>query len=104
MFRALRSRDFAVLWSGSFVANVGIWMQSVAMGWLIYNLTNSASWLGRVGFASSAPTLLLGLLGGAIIEHADRRRILCGAAAVFAAGAFALAVLATTGVIQVWMV
>ena len=104
MFRALRSRDFAVLWSGSFIANVGIWMQSVAMGWLIYNLTNSASWLGRVGFASSAPTLLLGLLGGAIIEHADRRRILCGAAAVFAAGAFALAVLATTGVIQVWMV
>ncbi|HZR83573.1 MAG TPA: MFS transporter [Candidatus Binatia bacterium] len=104
MFRALRSRNFALLWSGSFVANVGIWMQSVAMGWLIYDLTSSASWLGRVGFASSAPTLLLGLLGGAIIEHADRRRILCGCALVFAAGAFALAGLTTTGAIRVWMV
>jgi MFS family permease len=104
VFRALRSRNFAILWAGSFVANVGIWMQSVAMGWLIYDLTNSASWLGRVGFASAAPTLLLGLLGGAIIEHADRKRILCGSSAVFAAGAFALAALTTSGAIEVWMV
>jgi MFS family permease len=104
VFRALRSRNFLILWTGSFVANVGIWMQSVAMGWLIYDLTSSASWLGRVGFASSAPTLLLGLLGGAIIEHADRRRILCGSAIVFAACAFVLAGLTANHVIEVWMV
>jgi MFS family permease len=104
MFRALRSRNFAILWSGSFVANVGIWMQSVALGWLIYDLTKSASWLGRVGFASAAPTLLLGLVGGAVMEHTDRRRILCGSALVFAAGAFAMAALTGAGVIQVWMV
>jgi hypothetical protein len=34
LFRAFRSRNFALLWTGSFAANVGIWMQSVAMGWL----------------------------------------------------------------------
>ncbi|MEW6272498.1 MAG: MFS transporter [Thermodesulfobacteriota bacterium] len=104
MFRAFRSRNFALLWTGSFAANVGIWMQSVAMGWLIYDLTSSASWLGRVGFASSAPTLLLGLLGGAIIEHADRKRILCGSSLLFAACAFVLAVLTITGVVRIWMI
>jgi len=104
VFRALRSRNFALLWTGSFASNVGIWMQSVAMGWLIYDLTASASWLGRVGFASAAPTLLLGLLGGAIIEHADRKRILCGASLLFAACAFTLATVTMTGVVEIWMI
>ncbi len=104
MFDAFRSRNFALLWTGSFVANVGIWMQSVAMGWLIYNLTSSASWLGRVGFASAAPTLLLGLLGGAIIEHADRRRLLCTCSLVFTACGAALAAITITGVVEIWMI
>ena len=104
MFEAFRSRNFALLWTGSFVANVGIWMQSVAMGWLIYNLTNSASWLGRIGFASAAPTLLLGLLGGAIIEHADRRRLLCACSLVFTLCGVALATLTVSGVVQIWMI
>lgn len=104
MFGAFRSRNFTLLWTGSFVANVGIWMQSVAMGWLIYSLTNSASWLGRVGFASAAPTLLLGLLGGAIIEHTDRKRLLCGCSLLFALCGAALATITITGVVQIWMI
>lgn len=104
MFAAFRSRNFALLWTGSFVANVGIWMQSVAMGWLIYSLTSSASWLGRVGFAAAAPTLLLGLLGGAIIEHTDRRRMLCTCSLVFALCGAALATITLSGIVQIWMI
>ena len=104
MFRAFRSRNFALLWTGSFVANVGIWMQSVAMGWLIYNLTSSAAWLGRIGIASSAPTLLLGLLGGAIIEHTDRRRLLCGCALLYVLCGLTLATITISGVVQIWMI
>ena len=79
MFGALASRNFALLFSGSFVANIGVWMQSVALGWLIYDLTGQASWLGRVGFAQSAPTLLFGLVGGAVFEHRDRKKTMMGA-------------------------
>jgi MFS family permease len=104
LFRAFRSRNFALLWTGSFVANVGVWMQSVAMGWLIYSLTSSASWLGRVGFAASAPTLLFGLIGGAIIEQTDRRRLLCACALLSSTCALALACLTIGGVIQIWMI
>lgn len=102
MFGALRSRNFALLLAGSFTANVGIWMQSVAMGWLIYDLTDSASWLGRVGFAQSAPTLFFGLLGGALTEHADRKRVMAGSALLYAAGALTLALLTITGRIEAW--
>jgi MFS family permease len=104
MFRAFRSRNFVLLWSGTFAANIGIWMQSVALGWLIYNLTSSASWLGRVSFAGSAPSLIFGLVGGAIADRADRKRILWASACVFAAGAFTLAFLTAAGVIEIWMV
>src|SRR4051812_35785165 len=79
-------------------------MQSVAMGWLIYGLTDSASWLGRIGFASSAPTLLFGLLGGAIIEHTDRRRLLCGCALLYVACGLTLATITISGVVQIWMI
>jgi MFS family permease len=104
LFDAFRSRNFTLLWTGSFVANVGIWMQSVAMGWLIYDLTDSASWLGRIGFASAAPMLFLGLVGGAIIEHADRRRLLCACSLVFTLCGAVLAAITISGVVQIWMI
>ena len=74
------------------------------MGWLIYDLTDSASWLGRVGFAQSAPTLFFGLLGGALTEHADRKRVMAGSALLYAAGALTLALLTITGRIEIWMI
>ena len=104
MFRAFRSRNFVLLWIGTFAANIGIWMQGVALGWLIYALTNSASWLGRVSFAGSIPSLLFGLIGGAIADRADRKRILWISACVFAIGAFTLAALTGTGQLHIWMV
>src|SRR5262249_21297985 len=55
---ALRHRDFRLFWAGNFLSNVGTWMQNVAQGWLVLQLTNSAFWLGLVGFASTVPILL----------------------------------------------
>ena len=36
MLRVLRSRDYLLFWSGSFIANLGVWMQQIALGWLVY--------------------------------------------------------------------
>ena len=58
MLAAFRSRNYTLFWIGSFVSNVGTWMQTVALGWLIYEMTGSASWLGTVSFAANAPMLL----------------------------------------------
>ena len=50
--RALRHRDFRLFWTGNFLSNIGTWMQNIAQGWLVLQLTNSAFWLGVVGFAA----------------------------------------------------
>jgi len=63
---ALRHRDFRLFWGGNFLSNIGTWMQNVAQGWLVLQLTNSAFWLGVVGFASTIPFLLFALVGGAL--------------------------------------
>ena len=49
-FRALRHRNFRLFWSGQLVSVIGTWMQSVAQGWLMHRLTNSAWMLGVLGF------------------------------------------------------
>src|SRR5262249_40354959 len=104
MFSALRSRNYALFWVGSFVSNVGTWMQTVALGWVIYEMTGSASWLGTVSFAANAPALFTGLVGGAVADRADRKLLLVGTQAAAAAAAFLLALLTLRGSLEIWRV
>jgi MFS family permease len=101
---ALRSRNYLLFWSGSLVANVGMWMQQIALGWLVYEMTRSASLLGTVSFCGNLPFLFLGLLGGAIADRASRRTIMLGTQLVLAAAAAALAALTATGHLAIWQV
>jgi len=75
-FRALRHTEYRVFWTGNFVSNIGSWMQNVAQGWLVLQLTNSPFWLGLVGFAQQVPALIFSLLGGVIADRASRQRLL----------------------------
>jgi MFS family permease len=104
VLRAFRSRDYRFFWSGSLVANVGFWMQQIALGWLVYDMTRSSSWLGAVGFAGNAPILALGLVGGALVDRASRRAILLGSQLALAGAAFVLALLTASGHLTVWQV
>jgi MFS family permease len=76
MFRALSHRNFRLFWAGAFLSNVGTWMQAVAQGWLVLQLTDSPFWLGVDGFMATAPGLLLTLLAGVFADLVDRRRLL----------------------------
>src|SRR5437899_6042842 len=76
MFRALRIRNFLLFWSGAFLSNTGTWMQAVAQGWLVLQLTNSPFWLGFDGFMSTIPGLLFTLAGGVFADLMDRRKLL----------------------------
>jgi MFS family permease len=97
--RALRHRDFRLFWTGNFLSNVGTWMQNVAQGWLVLQLTNSPFWLGLVGFASSIPILLFALIGGVIADHVNNRKLLIGTQSVMMISAFSMAALAYSKVI-----
>ncbi|MGZ7098875.1 MAG: MFS transporter [Candidatus Angelobacter sp.] len=99
--RALRHRDFRLFWTGNFLSNIGTWMQNIAQGWLVLQLTNSAFWLGVVGFAASFPILLFALIGGVIADHVNKRKLLMITQSAMMAFAFIMAALAYFKVINV---
>jgi MFS family permease len=100
--RALRNPNFRLFWSGNFLSNIGTWMQNVAQGWLVLELTNSAFWLGVVGFAGSIPFLFFTLFGGVIADRVNKRRLLLVTQTVMMILAFLLAALAWFKQINVW--
>jgi MFS family permease len=94
--RALRHRDFRLFWTGNFLSNIGTWMQNIAQGWLVLQLTNSAFWLGLVGFAASFPILLFALVGGVIADHMNKRKLLLATQSTMMLLAFIMAALTYT--------
>ncbi len=105
MFGALRrSREYRRFWVGSLIANLGLWIQTIALGWLVYALTRKASWLGTVSFVGNAPTFLLGLVGGAFADRMSRRTIMIGSLLLLAASALALSMLAALEQVTIWRV
>ena len=104
MLGPLRSRDYRLFWSGSLIANLGVWIQTTALGWLVYDLTRRASLLGTISFAGNMPILVLGLVGGAIADRASRRAIMMSSLSTISAAALTLAVLTATGHIAVWQI
>jgi len=103
MFRALSHRNYRVFWIGAFLSNVGTWMQAVAQGWLMLQLTNSALWLGIDGFMATAPGFFLTLAGGVFADLVDRRRLLLYTQVVAGLAAIILASLVWTDQVNKWM-
>lgn len=95
--RALRSRDFRIYFAGQLVSMAGTWMQQIAMGWLVYKLTDSALVLGLLGFASQVPVLLFGAMGGVWSDRMDRRRLMMATQTLALLQALTLAILTWQG-------
>ena len=104
MFRALSHRNYRLFWTGAFLSNVGTWMQAVAQGWLVLQLTNSPFWLGLDAFMATAPGLVLTLIGGVFADRIDRRRLLLYTQVIAGLAALGLAALVATSVVNRWMV
>jgi MFS family permease len=100
--RALRNPNFRLFWAGNFTSNIGTWMQNVAQGWLVLTLTDSAFWLGVVGFAGSIPFLFVTLFGGVIADRVNKRRLLQVTQTIMMLLAFLLAALTYFHAIGVW--
>ena len=104
MFRALSHRNYRIFWIGAFLSNVGTWMQAVAQGWLVLQLTDSSFWLGLDGFMATAPGFFLTLAGGVFADLVDRRRLLLLTQVVAGLAAVSLATLIWLDLINVWLV
>jgi MFS family permease len=102
IFAALRYRNYRLWFFGQMTSQMGSWVQSVAQGWMVYQLTGSELALGTIPFIGSLPTLFLMLPAGVIADRVPRKKVLLATQTVFMLLAFALALLAATGVMRVW--
>ncbi|HEX9446076.1 MAG TPA: MFS transporter, partial [Candidatus Binatia bacterium] len=102
IFRALRYPDFFWFWSSYFISNVGTWMQVVAQGWLVFEMTESPFYLGLFSLLRTVLLLSFFLLGGLVADRWDRRLVMIWIQALSLVSAFALALLVTFDAIRVW--
>jgi len=101
-FAALRHPNYRLWFWGQMVSLFGTWMQQTAQGFLIFELTHSAAYLGYVGFASGVSIWLLMLYGGVIADRFPRRTVLILTQSTMMLLAFLLAALTFLGVVQPW--
>jgi MFS family permease len=99
-FTSLRYRDYRFFWMGALVSNVGTWMQSVAVGWVVYDLSkegNPSFTLGAINFLNFLPITLLTLFAGVFADRVNRKRLIIVAQVLLMLQALALARLTQIG-------
>ncbi|MEZ5407759.1 MAG: MFS transporter [Acidimicrobiales bacterium] len=95
-FRSLRSRNFRLFFAGQLVSQAGTWMQSIAIIWVVYKLTDNGFSLGLATAAQFFPVLVLGAWGGVVSDRVDRHKLMIVTQIGFLIVAAAFTVLAFT--------
>ncbi|HEY8474064.1 MAG TPA: MFS transporter [Natronosporangium sp.] len=104
-FQSLTVRNYRLFATGQLGKLIGIWMMFVAQDWLVLQLSgDSASAVGLTVAMQFTPVLLLTLIGGALADRYDKRKLLVIANAGVAVVATTLAVLVVTGAVELWHV
>ncbi len=101
-FRALRHRDYRWFWIGANAQALARGMQFLILGWLVLELTNSASRMGFMIFLYGLPTLGFVLFGGTFADRLDRRALLMLTQTSVVLLILGLAVLQTAGLVALW--
>ncbi|HTH60875.1 MAG TPA: MFS transporter [Paraburkholderia sp.] len=105
-FRSLHWYNYRVWAAGTFVSNVGTWMQRIAQDWLVLTrLTHhSGTAVGIVMSLQFGPPIVLMPLVGKVADSVDRRKLLLVTQSAMATVALCLGVLVVTGWVALWHV
>src|ERR1700712_649230 len=101
-FRAFKSHNYRLYFTGQSISLIGTWMQKTAVSWVIYTLTHSTFMLGLTLFASQFPSFLFSLLGGVVSDRYNRFRVLLTTQVASLVQASILAILIFAGHYAVW--
>jgi MFS family permease len=96
---------FRRLFASQFISGLGTMVSYVAVPWQLYQLTHSNAQVGLLGLVQLVPVVVCGLLGGAVADRVDRKRLLIGSEALMAlclAGLLANALLTTPSVLAIY--
>ena len=76
LFSSLSIRNYRLYWFGAVLKNNGRWAQYVATYYIIFRLTESASWVGLTAFANFVPMLIVNPITGWLSDNMNRRNVL----------------------------
>jgi len=102
--RALGSRNYRLFFMGQSVSLIGLWIQRVALGWLVYRITLSPFSLGFVDFIGQFPVFCLTLFTGVWLDRVDVRNLLIVTQWLAVLQALALAALTLSGLVNYWQI
>jgi MFS family permease len=102
MVRAFRHRNFRLYFGGQSISLIGTWVQQIALGWTIYQLTHSSFLLGLVSFAGQLPLFIVTPFAGVLVDRFNRHRTLIATQILSMLQAFALTLVVFTHALQVW--
>ena len=80
-----RHRNYRLYFAGSGISFIGTWMQQIAAYWLVLELTGSAVAVGALALVQTLPITVLALVGGAVADRVDLRRMVVSCETVLAA-------------------
>jgi MFS family permease len=103
-FASLAIRNYRLYFLGQGISLSGTWMQTIALGWLVLELTHSGSQLGLVTAMQFLPVLFLGAWGGVLVDRFNKRHLLVWTQSIFAVLATTIAVLIFLDAIRIWMI
>ncbi|MFI5275240.1 MAG: MFS transporter [Candidatus Saccharimonadales bacterium] len=103
-FSSFAVHNFRLYFLGQGISLCGTWMQTIALSWLVLQLTHSGAKLGLVTAAQFLPILLFGLLGGVIADRFDKRKVLYFTQSMLGILALLLGLLVVNHVVQLWEV
>lgn len=103
-FIALQHHDFRLLLLGRFVNTLGRQMQTVAIAYHVYQLTDSPLQLGLIGLFRVLPVFIFSIAGGMLADTIDRRRLLLFTQPVLLCCSAALALLTAIGMVNIFAI
>jgi hypothetical protein len=76
IFPALKHENYRFYFSGQLVSLSGSWMQTVAQGWLVFQLTHSPYMVGLIAALQNLPILFFGVFGGVIVDRLNKQKLI----------------------------
>lgn len=104
IFPALKHKSYRYYFSGQLVSLIGTWLQTVTLGWLVFQMTRSPFLVGFITAVQFLPMLIFTIVGGVIADRVDKRKLLLITQISFCFLATTLGVLTVLGFANIWVI
>ena len=101
-FDSFRHPGYVFLWLATAFTSAGFWLQQVVVGWVAYQITESAFWTSLALGLDALPILLVGPVGGLLVDNFDRRKLLAVVCCYQTVVTSIFAFIVITGAVQAW--